>query len=40
MIYMEKQLFNFIAKYMPLSAEEKEAIMELEDKYYNKKSSR
>jgi CRP-like cAMP-binding protein len=27
---MEKQLFNFIAKYMPLSVEEKEAIIELD----------
>lgn len=39
-IYIEKILFNFTAKYIPLSVEEKEAIMELEDKYYNKKSSR
>jgi CRP-like cAMP-binding protein len=27
---MEKALFNFIAKYMPLSAEEKQAIIELD----------
>jgi CRP-like cAMP-binding protein len=27
---MEKELFNFIAKYMPLSAEEKKAIIELD----------